>query len=157
MTSPDALRPRTPARDDATIAPVDPPWPQLSRFLYTVVGAPWHWVDRLRWTDAEWLDALSRSGVETWLLTAAGLPAGFFELDDRSGDVEIAYFGLVPRFTGQGLGGHLLTAAVQRAWTLGAHRVWLHTCSLDHPNALANYQARGFRVYDRNTVERLVP
>ena len=76
-----------------------------------------------------------------------GTPAGYFELDDQDGDVEIAYFGLLPQFLGKGLGGGFLTAAVEKAWEMGAARVWVHTCSLDHPNALKNYQARGFQIY----------
>jgi GNAT superfamily N-acetyltransferase len=73
---------------------------------------------------------------------------GYFELEQQTqGNVEVAYFGLLPQFVGKGLGGQLLTAAVSRAWELGARRVWVHTCDLDHPRALENYQARGFRVF----------
>jgi len=84
-------------------------------------------------------------------------PVGYFELARQGGDdIEIAYLGLLPRFIGQGFGGILLTAAASRAWELGANRVWVHTCTLDHPQALSNYQARGFRVYRiEETIEDL--
>jgi GNAT superfamily N-acetyltransferase len=158
MTSPDQLRPRQSPRGDLTLARIDPPLPELNRFLYTAVGGDWYWIDRLPWTYADWLAYLSRPGVETWLLSAAGVPAGYAELvSEPGGDVEIAYFGLLPAFTGIGLGGHLLTAAVERAWSLPARRVWLHTCTLDHPHALAHYQARGFRVYKQEGKEETLP
>jgi ribosomal protein S18 acetylase RimI-like enzyme len=85
--------------------------------------------------------------VSLWLLTSGAAPAGYFELrehDDRS--IEIAYFGLLPEFVGRGWGGHLLTRAVETAWEMKPDRVWLHTCTLDHPAALPNYRQRGFRV-----------
>jgi GNAT superfamily N-acetyltransferase len=80
----------------------------------------------------------------------AGTPAGYCELERQpDAAVELVYFGLLPRFIGQGLGGTLLTAAITRAWEMGAQRVWLHTCTLDHPQALANDQARGVRIMRR--------
>ena len=159
MTSPDQLRPARSARGGLALVRVDPPLPELNRFFYTAVGGDWFWLDRLAWTYRAWLDYLNRPELETWVLSADGLPAGYFELEHQPGDdVEVVYFGLLPRFVGQGLGGHLLTAAVERAWQRGAKRVWLHTCNLDHPVALAHYRARGFRLYrqDRH-VEALPP
>ena len=119
----------------------------MNRFLYTAVGGDWYWVDRLGWTYAQWHDYITRPGFETWIAFVSGTPAGYFELDQlpESG-VEIASFGLLPQFIGKGLGGCLLTAAIQRAWRKGTSRVWPHTCSFDHPRALANYLARGFRL-----------
>lgn len=88
----------------------------------------------------------------------SGTPAGYFELETQTdGNIEIAYFGLLPSFIGHGLGGALLTAAVERAWALGARRVWVHTCSLDHPRALPGYQARGFRVFHIAHTEQDLP
>lgn len=128
------------------------PSPELNRFLYTAVGAGWTWIDRLPWSRERWLEYLSRPEVETWVGYVEGTPAGYFELDRQAaGSVEIAYFGLLPQFTGRGLGGHLLTCAAERGFALGSSRVWLHTCSLDHPQALANYKARGFRVFKVET------
>ena len=91
--------------------------------------------------------------METWLAHDGEEVAGFFELEMQDGgSVEIVYFGLLSRFVGRGLGGAMLTAAVQRAWDMGASRVWLHTSSLDHPHALPNYRARGFHVYKREYI-----
>ncbi|MFC3988057.1 GNAT family N-acetyltransferase [Actinoplanes siamensis] len=130
------------------------PSPELSRFLYTAVGGDWFWTDRLGWTWQQWQDHLDRPGIQTWVAYVRGTPAGYAELDGtRPGEVEIGYFGLLPQFTGRRIGGHLLTVALRRAWSLadGITRVWVHTCSLDGPAALANYQARGMRIYRTGT------
>jgi GNAT superfamily N-acetyltransferase len=138
--------PRVPARLEQATGVV----PELNRFLYTAVGGDWWWTDRLSWTYADWLRWLDRPEVTTWLASVGGTPAGYFELEGQDGgDVELAYFGLVPRFVGLGLGGWLLHHALETAWDRpGARRVWVHTCSLDHPAALANYQARGLEVFE---------
>jgi len=118
----------------------------LFRFLYQEVGRAYHWTDRLQWDDRTVADYLADPDVSLWLLSWQELPAGYFELrryPDRS--IEIAYFGLMPNSIGRGWGKYLLTRAVSAAWELGAERVWLHTCTLDHPAALPNYLKRGFR------------
>ncbi len=158
MTSPGELRPRRSPRADLTFARVLAPMPELNRFFYTAVGGDWYWLDRLPWTYERWVEYVNRSELETWALSAAGVPAGYCELEAQAGgDVEIVYFGLLPSFIGQGLGGHLLTRAVERAWEMEARRVWLHTCTLDHPVALAHYQARGFRLYRTETKGEELP
>jgi GNAT superfamily N-acetyltransferase len=125
------------------------PYPALNRFLYREVGAAYQWTDRLSWSEERWLAYLDRPNLQTWLGYVSGTPAGYFELEAQDeGNVELAYFGLLPPFLGQGIGGLLLTAAIEQAWAMNARRVWVHTCSLDHPAALRNYQARGFRLYD---------
>jgi GNAT superfamily N-acetyltransferase len=117
------------------------------RFLYSEVGRRFHWVDRLGWTDEYISNYLNDPSVSLWLLTVAGAPAGYFELRrEPDGAFEIAYFGLLQEFTGRGFGAYLLTEAAERAWALGATRVWLHTCTLDHPAALPNYLKRGFQI-----------
>lgn len=121
--------------------------PGFWRFLYTEVGRDHHWVDRLPWSHEEISAYLADPTVSVWLLTVWGAPAGYFELrTDPDGGVEIAYFGLLKEYQGRGLGGHLLTQAVQRAWDAGASRVWVHTSNLDHRAALPNYLNRGFKV-----------
>ncbi len=117
------------------------------RRIYAAVGERWHWRDRLRMADVE-LDAyLVSPDVAVWVLREHEQLAGYFELlRHADARVEIMYFGLVPEFMGRGLGGWLLTRAVEEAFTLGAPRVTLHTCSLDAPQALSNYLARGFVV-----------
>jgi GNAT superfamily N-acetyltransferase len=120
--------------------------PPVFRYLYAEVGRAFQWTDRLTWTDADIVRHLSNPGVSIWLLSDGATPAGYFELrahDD--GSVEIAYFGLLPSYIGRGWGKYLLARATQAAWELKPSRVWLHTCTLDHPSALPNYLKRGFR------------
>jgi GNAT superfamily N-acetyltransferase len=126
---------------------LEPCPPELYRFLYGEVGRPWHWLDRRWWTDAQIREHVSNPAVQIFVLYQGHTVAGFFELSrDECGSVEIAYFGLLPAFIGRNLGAPFLSAAIAHAWAFGASRVWLHTCSLDHPAALPNYLARGFRI-----------
>jgi GNAT superfamily N-acetyltransferase len=146
MTSPARLEPAPVPPGRVRVDLVERCEPSFWRYLYTEVGRDYYWVDRLSWTDEEIREYLD-GGVQLWLLTVDGGPGGYFELrPDGTGGVEIAYFGLLREFTGRGLGGHMLSEAVRRAWDLGATRVWLHTSTLDHPAALANYLKRGFVV-----------
>jgi GNAT superfamily N-acetyltransferase len=119
----------------------------------------WYWLDRLQWSYAEWERYVGRAALETWVGYVRGTPAGYFELERQHDGVavEIAQLGLLPQFIGQGLGGHLLTLAVLRAWAIGPRRVWVRTFSLDGPHALDNYAARGFRVFDTRTGAATVP
>jgi GNAT superfamily N-acetyltransferase len=148
MTSATELRPARPSAIPIDIVQATRPCPELNRFLYTAVGTDWWWYSRLPWDRARWLAYLDRPELETWVAYVSGAPAGYFELErQEAGNVEITYFGVFPGFIGKGLGGQLLTAAVRRAWATGPARVWVHTCDLDHPAALANYQARGFKIF----------
>lgn len=148
MRAPDALRPGRVDDPALRLEQVRNCPASFWRYLYSEVGREYRWIDRLPWTDAQIREYLSDPAVTLWVLSIEGAPAGYFELrKDDGGAVEIAYFGLLPEFTGKGLGRHLLTEAVATAWRLGAARVWLHTCSLDHPAALPNYLARGFQVF----------
>ncbi|MEM7283849.1 MAG: GNAT family N-acetyltransferase [Pseudomonadota bacterium] len=125
----------------------------LNKFLYEYVGKPWGWVDKLVWTDEQWRQWVEQPGLRTWVAYHLGAPAGYFELHKPSSEqVEIAYFGLARNFIGLGFGGYLLSSAIQNAWEWGnVRRVWVHTCTLDHPGALKNYQARGFEIYKTET------
>lgn len=140
-----------PAREPALqfeLKRVEVPAPEFNRFLYTAVGSEWVWYSRLSWDYAQWLAYLDRPELETWVAYVAGTPAGYFELERQPDcSVEIMYFGVLRSFIGKGLGGALLTSAITRAWDMGAVRVWVHTCTLDHPQACRNYQARGFAVF----------
>lgn len=127
------------------------------RFLYNTVGQPWLWYERRLLDDEMLHQAIMSPGVEIYVLYVRGVPAGYVELDrQRLGEVEIAYFGLMPEFIGRGLGPYFLDWAVGRAWDPpqgnAPERVWLHTCTLDHPKALATYQRAGFEVYDRQEI-----
>lgn len=125
---------------------------QFNRYMYTLVGAQWQWNDKLSWSDDQWRAWAEDPALRTWVAYCRGTPAGYFELHKQAGEsVEIAYFGLVPEFIGKGFGGDLLSQSITWAWAWGAQRVWVHTCTLDHPSALANYQARGLRIYQQET------
>jgi GNAT superfamily N-acetyltransferase len=126
------------------IARVDPPDGAVSAWFYRRVGGPHHWTDHLCRSPQGWQAWADQ--VETWIATDDRRNAGYYELRPDADAVEIAYFGLLPDAQGQGLGGHLLTHALTRAFEL-APRAWLHTCTLDGPHALANYQARGLRPF----------
>ncbi|WP_431965354.1 GNAT family N-acetyltransferase [Actinacidiphila sp. bgisy160] len=151
-----------PATSGIRIARAGVPSPEFSRFLYTSVGADCAWTDRLPWGYEQWRSFLQRPGVETWVAYDRDTPAGYIELDPQDdGQVEIAYFGLLPVFRGRRIGGHLLSVGIARAWDLAERwpdrtptkRVWVHTCSLDGPHALANYEKRGFRIFRTETGE----
>jgi GNAT superfamily N-acetyltransferase len=154
MTQPSDLQGAEAPSGDASIERVEGCPPALWRRLYTEVGREYHWVDRLEWTDDDIRRYLDDPALEFWVLQVAGEPAGYFELrKEPDAAVEVAYFGLLPAYTGRGLGKFLLTRAVERAWALGAARVWLHTSSLDHPSALLNYLARGFSIRKQETYD----
>jgi GNAT superfamily N-acetyltransferase len=121
---------------------------EFNRFLYQFVGGPWGWTDKLKWSEEQWRAYAEHDGLRTWVAWCEGSPAGYFELqkyDDAR--IEINYFGLAQNFIGRGFGGYLLSEAIRQAWAWGATRVTVNTCSLDHPGALANYQARGMKIY----------
>ncbi|MBN1640684.1 MAG: GNAT family N-acetyltransferase [Anaerolineae bacterium] len=128
------------------------PFPEYNKFLHTVVGQAYRWGGRQAWTEEDWVSYARRDNLETWVATLDGTPAGYFEIEkEPGGAVHIHNFGLLPQFIGRGLGGHLLTVAVERAWAWGATRIWLSTCSHDHPHALDNYLARGFQIAETRT------
>jgi GNAT superfamily N-acetyltransferase len=157
LLAPDQLR-RVALPDAARLVSVDPVSLTRYRELYRDVGGPWHWRDRLAWSDEQLTRHLASPDIAVSELRVGDDTAGFVELR-RDGDegVEIAYFGLLPAFIGRGLGGGFLTAATDEAWRMGARRVWLHTCTLDSPHALPNYRARGFEPYRDESYEVDLP
>jgi GNAT superfamily N-acetyltransferase len=147
MTEPGALRAAPVPAGDLAIRLEAPCPAPLYRSLYLGVGEAYRWTDRAAWTDEEIEAHLRSSRSEVWTLRVDGEIGGYFELTlCEDGSVEIAYFGLLPAFVGRGLGGHLCSEAVRRAWARAPTRVWLHTCTFDHPAALGNYIKRGFKV-----------
>lgn len=158
LRDPAALRPGPAPAADVRVERAREGAPALLRWLYAEVGRAYHWRDRLGWSDDEWRARALDPAVSLHLLSVAGEPAGYFELQKHGdGAVEIAYFGLRPAFHGRGLGRALLTAAAEAAWERGATRVWLHTCTLDDPAALPNYLARGFRPFREERYEVDLP
>lgn len=127
--------------------------------MYGEVGAPWHWVDRLDWSAHQWNEWTDRDEHLLLLGYAQATPFGYAELElQANGTVEIAHFGLLPTFIGQGLGGWFLQQAITLAWDLpGTDSLWVHTCDLDGPAALANYRARGMVEVSRHIEWRIPP
>jgi GNAT superfamily N-acetyltransferase len=147
LRRPEDLRPGRPPGEPIALVRRDAITPAEYLELYTLVGELWLWRDRLVWTPAELERYLASPSVHVWSASVGGALAGFFELQqhtDRS--VEVMYFGLAPAFIGRGLGGWLLTRAAHEAFALGAPRIVLNTCTLDAPQALPNYLARGFTI-----------
>ncbi len=141
----------TPARKLALLR-AEKPSVSFYRYLYDAVGRPWTWVDRKRLSDEELAAIIEDEKVEIYVLYVAGVPAGFAELDLREkSEIEVAYFGLMPEFIGEGLGPFLLDWTIRRAWESVPSRLWMHTCTLDHPGALPLYQRLGFVPYKRET------
>ena len=125
---------------------------QINKFFYKNVGKKHHWVDRLVWTDKQWGDYVSNEKVKTHVLKNNGDFAGYFELILHQNEIEIAYLGLLEEYQNQKLGSFLLESAIKISFLEKPKRVWVHTCSLDHKNALNNYLARGMKVFKRETI-----
>lgn len=157
MTAPPA-RPPSPAPTGLgtlMLMRAERPGADFYRYLYTAVGAPWQWYQRRLLDDAALAAIIEDPDVRVQVLWLDGVPVGYFEIDNRAGDgnVELAYFGLMSRFTGLRLGPFMLDAAIRVAWSLeGAQRMWVSTCSLDHPKALQTYQRAGFVPFARETI-----
>lgn len=153
MRSPAALRPKRCADSRFRVAEATVKQWEFNRFLYLLVGRDWSWNDKRGWSDEQWKAYAESEQLRTLVGYLDGSVVGYYESrPDGNGGVEIAIFGLVPRFIGQGFGGALLTAALERSFSEGAQKVWLHTCNLDHPAALPNYIARGMSVFRVETV-----
>jgi len=128
------------------------------RFLYNAVGKDWDWVDRKLLGDDELAAIIHDERVEIYVLYVNGTPGGYAELDRRvGGEIELAYFGIMPEFLGNGLGRYFLHRIIEKAWSHGPNRLWVHTCELDHPAALPLYLQAGFDVFDRRTIDQPLP
>jgi ribosomal protein S18 acetylase RimI-like enzyme len=128
---------------------------QLNKFFYKNIGKKHKWIDRLVWTETQWIDYVSNKNVKTYVFKFKEDLAGFFELITHfeKKEVEIAYFGLLEEFQNKKLGSYLLSQAIKKSFNGGIDRVWVHTCSLDHKNALNNYIARGMKIFKTETIK----
>ncbi len=154
MRSPDALRPKRAADPRFRVAEATVKQWEFNRFLYLLVGRDWQWNDKRHWSEHQWRNYAESDHLRTDVAYYDGSVAGYYEMrGDNDGGMEIAILGLCPKFVGRGLGGTLLTSALEEAWRVRPNRVWLHTCTLDHPAALPNYRARGMTVYRVETVQ----
>mgnify|MGYP000939458452 FL=1 len=133
---------------------VDPVDFQLNKFFYKNIGKNHHWVDRLVWTEKQWINYVSDKNVKTYVLKNEKDLAGYFELilHQEKNEVEIAYLGLLKEYQNKKLGSYLLSAAIKNSFLDNPKRVWVHTCSLDHKNALSNYVARGMKIFKTETI-----
>ena len=127
---------------------------QLNKFFYKNIGKKHKWIDRLVWTENQWIDYVSSEKVKTYVLKYKEDLAGFFELifHSEKNEIEIAYFGILEEFQNKKLGSYLLSQAIQKSFKRDINRVWVHTCSLDHKNALNNYIARGMKIFKTETI-----
>ena len=139
---------------DFIIEFVEPDDFKLNKFFYKNIGKSHHWVDRLVWTDKQWMNYTSDRNVKTFVLKKRDDLAGYFELimhKDKK-EVEIAYLGLLEEYHNQRLGSFLLSSAIRNSFKEKTNRVWVHTCSLDHKNALKNYLSRGMKIFKKETI-----
>ena len=129
---------------------------QLNKFFYKNIGKNYKWVDRLVWSDLNWTEYVSKEKLFTYILKDKNEIAGYFELSFNKGtkEAEIVYLGILEEYFGKKLGGYLLSEAIITSFTLGCIRVWAHTCSLDHKNALDNYLSRGMKIFKSETLIR---
>ena len=130
---------------------------QLNKFFYKQVGKKHRWIDRLSWSDEKWVNYISNQNLETYVISEKNDLAGFFELlyNPELKETEISYFGLLEEYIGKGIGGYALSIAIKKSFEKQIKRVWLHTCTLDHPNALKNYIARGMTVFKKEKINIL--
>jgi len=134
----------------------DPKDFQLNKFFYKNIGKNYQWVDRLVWTDLNWIDYISNDQLFTYILKDKREIAGYYELlyHKQIKEVEIIFFGILEEYYGRKLGGYLLSEAIKSSFNLNCERAWVHTCSLDHKNALKNYLARGMKNFKSETLIR---
>ena len=140
--------------EDYSVELVNPKDFQLNKFFYKKIGKNCHWVDRLVWTELDWTKYISDEKLFTYILKNKDEIAGYFELlfnkDTKEG--EIAYFGILEEYFGKKLGSYLLSEAIKNSFSMGCSRIWVHTCSLDHKNALNNYLSRGMKIFKSETL-----
>jgi len=140
--------------ENYSLSLLDPSNFQLNKFFYKNVGKKHQWVDRLIWTETQWINYVSSENVKTYILKNKDDLVGFFELIFylEKKEIEIAYFGVIEEFQNKKIGSYLLSETIKKSFTYNIDRVWLHTCSLDHKNALHNYISRGMKIFKTETV-----
>ena len=140
--------------DDCLIDLSDPTDFQINKFFYKQIGSDHRWIDRLVWDDQKWVSYVSNPNVKTYVLKENDDLVGYFEqiINQEKNDCEIAYFGILKEFYGKKYGAHLLSLAITKCFEQKTNKIWLHTCSLDHENALKNYLARGMKIFKSETI-----
>ena len=140
--------------NDLILELINPPNFQLNKFFYKEVGKKHHWVDRLVWNDKQWIEYTSNENAKTYVLKENRDLVGYFELifHKEKNEIEIAYLGLLEEYHNKKLGSYLLCNAIKKSFSEKPKRVWVHTCSLDHKNALSNYISRGMKIFKKATI-----
>ena len=148
------LNSSTVSSDDYLVKLINPADFEINKFFYKNIGKKHHWVDRLTWTNEQWIKYTSDVKLKTYVLQKNNDLAGYFELISHTeiNEVEIAYLGLLEEYQNKKLGSHLLSSAIKNSFLNNPKRVWVHTCSLDHKNALNNYISRGMRIFKKETI-----
>ena len=133
---------------------INPPDFQINKFFYKQIGINHRWIDRLIWDDQKWVSYVNNPNVKTYVLKENDDLVGYFEqiTNTEKNDCEIAYFGILKEFYGKKYGAHLLSLAITKCFEQKINKIWLHTCSLDHENALKNYLARGMKIFKSETI-----
>lgn len=158
MTAPPPQLPAMPSSPRLALMKAEKIPVHFYRYLYATVGGPWLWVERLQFDDTALARRIHHEGIEISVLYANGAPAGYYELDFRQPErTNLAYFGLMPEWTGFRIGPWLLGTAIAAAFSRGAAEATVNTCTLDHPAALPLYQRLGFRPVRRETRQLQVP
>ena len=139
---------------DYSLSLIDPINFQLNKFFYKNIGKNHKWVDRLTWSEEKWISYVSNETVKSYVFKFNDDLVGFFELifHLNNKETEIAYFGILEEYQNKKLGSYLLSQAIKKSFTGDINRVWVHTCSLDHKNALTNYIARGMKIFKKETI-----
>ena len=156
IKSPDDLNEVLAPNSDYSLNLVDKKDFQLNKFFYKQIGKNYQWTDRLIWTNQNWISYTSKKNLSTFVLNNNENIVGYFELifyKDKK-EVEIAYFGILEEYFGKKLGGFLLSEAIKQSFLLDIKRIWVHTCSLDHKNALQNYLSRGMKIFKSEIIKR---
>ena len=155
INSLEELKDKKKPSEDYSLVLVDPINFQLNKFFYKNIGKKHKWVDRLIWSEEQWINYVSNKNVKTYVLKKKDDFVGFFELiiHLENNEVEIAYFGILEEYQNKKLGSFLLSEAIKKSFKKNINRVWLHTCSLDHRNALNNYIARGMKIFKEEIVK----
>ena len=149
----DLIKSKNPS-DEFLVQLINPANFKLNKFFYKNIGKKHRWVDRLVWTDKQWIDYTIDKKVKTYVLKKQEDLVGYYELISHldKNETEIAYFGILEEYHNQKLGSFLLTSAIRNSFTSNPNRVWVHTCSLDHKNALNNYISRGMKIFKKETI-----
>tara|TARA_B100000683_G_scaffold143437_1_gene139447 strand:+ start:111 stop:623 length:513 start_codon:yes stop_codon:yes gene_type:complete len=154
INSPEEINISNNPQSSCKIEKKNPPDFQINKFFYKQIGKSYRWIDRLIWSDTQWVNYTNNSNLETYIMSENEELIGFFELlfHPETKNCEVAYFGILDQYIGKKYGSYLLSEALKLGFRNNTKKVWLHTCSLDHKHALKNYLGRGMKVFKSETI-----